>query len=424
MIESSWYRDRYGDSFALLADENRTDRFTNTAGGYRTTISVGSKTTGLGGDIKVLDDPHNATDIEMESARKRAVNWHDNAWKSRNNDPNTVRNVYVGQRTHDGDIFGVILAREQKNWVHLNLPMEYDGSRKCITFLNNGHGKLGKRIFEDKRTVPNALLCPERYGPDTAADDKDVLPTRTWNAQYQQQPEGAGGIILKRTWWRKWEWPTWHPEYRKSERPLPEVIEVIQCYDTAFEQDEQDSFTVRTTWVIFSHMEDTKPGAKGGRSPVGKLSACLVERKKWKPSFGEMRDEAASSADIWLPDRVLIEKKASGHSLIQELRRKKMRNGMGLPVRGVKVTGDLVYRANITSLPLEKGAIWYVDRAWAKDCIEECAKFPQVTHNDQVSSVTIALGYMRKSMELKLEDEDEEEDMDLFSPKLQRSYYG
>jgi hypothetical protein len=209
LVSSSWYRDRYGDEFTLLADENRTDRFTNTRGGYRTTISVGSKTTGLGGDIKILDDPHNATDVEKEAARKSAVNWHDNAWRSRNNDPNTVRHVYVGQRTHDGDIFGHVLQKQAARWEVLMLPMEADLGRKCITYFNDGTGKKDSRskepIFEDPRTVPNALLCPERYGPDEAAIDKDELPTRTWNAQYQQQPEGAGGIILKRQWWRKWQ---------------------------------------------------------------------------------------------------------------------------------------------------------------------------------------------------------------------------
>jgi predicted phage terminase large subunit-like protein len=432
IIESSWYRDRYTD-VSLLQDENRVGRFTNTKGGFRQTIAVNTKTTGLGGDIKILDDPHNALQVEQQAARKRVTNWHDNAWRSRNNDPNTVRNVYVGQRTHDADVFGMILGREPERWVHLNLPMEYEPDRKCITYLTDAKGKRGKKIFEDPRTAPGALLCPDRYGPEAASYDKETLPTRTWNGQYQQRPEGAGGIIMKRNWWRKWGWPEWHPEYGKTERPLPEVIEVIQCYDTNFEDDEQEkgSYCVRTTWILFRYMEEMKPGSKSPnkkRGEDGRMSAMLVERKRWRPSFGDMRDDALESANTWLPDKILIEKKASGHSLIHELRRRKTKDGNSLPVRGVKVAVDLVYRAYTTSLPLEKGAIWYYDRAWAKDVIEECAKFPDVEHDDQVSSVTIALGYMRRFMELKLNDEEDEEDgdLDLFAqPKLNRKgYYG
>jgi predicted phage terminase large subunit-like protein len=427
IIESSWYRDRY-PQVAIRGDENRVNRFTNTAGGFRQTIATGTKTTGLGGDIKVLDDPHNALQVEHAAARKKTCAWHDGSWRSRNNDPNTVRNIYFGQRTHDGDIFGMILGREANRWTHLCLPMEYEPDRKCITYATDARGGKGKKIFEDPRTVPGALLNPERYDQHAAEYDKETLPARTWNGQYQQKPEGAGGVILLRQWWRKWGWPDWHPEYGKSERPLPEVIEIIQCYDTNFEDDEvkNGSFCVRTTWVVFSHMEEIKPGTKSGKKGgSGRMSAILVERKKWRPSFGAMRDEALESANIWLPDKILVEKKASGHSLIHELRKKKMKNGDPLPVRGVKVAVDLVYRAHMTGLPLEKGCIWYYDRSWAKDCIEECAKFPDVDHNDQVSSVTIALGYMRRHMELRLEDEeDEEEDMDLFAPPVKRSFYG
>ncbi|MFO7306945.1 MAG: hypothetical protein C0P74_015675 [Gammaproteobacteria bacterium] len=424
LVESKWYMDRY-PHVVLLADENRVDRFSNTMGGYRTSISVGSKTTGLGGDILILDDPHNAQEVESEAKRKGTIEWHDNAFRSRVNDPNKARRVYVGQRTHDGDVFGHVLALEEKRWVHLCLPMEYDGSRKCVTYINRGDGPEGEPIFRDPREQPNSLLCPERMGPEAVAREKEAVSARTWAAQYQQQPQGAGGRILKRSWWRLWEWPDWHPEYRKSERPLPDIFFVLQAYDTAFENDEQDSYTVRTTWGMFHHEElARKPGQGETARVVSKsqprISAILLERRKWRPSFGEMLDEAIESAKTWEPDRILVEKKASGHSLIQEMRRK------GLPVRAVKVQGDLVYRAHMASLPLEKGAIWYVNRKWAKDLIETCAKFPDVDFDDEVSSVAIALQYMRMYMDLQLEDEDDnKEDLDLFSPKLQRkSFYG
>lgn len=425
LVESEWYQSRYPD-VTILADENRVDRFSNTRGGYRTTISVGSKTTGLGGNYQILDDPHNAEEVEHEAARKQVINWHDGAWRSRRNDPNKAKRIYVGQRTHALDLFAHVLEKEEKRWVVLSLPMEYDGARKCVTYINRGKGPEGKPIFQDPRTKPGSLLCPKRYNEDTIEAEKEATPARVWDAQFQQQPHGAGGKIWKKKWWRKWEWPKWHPEYRKSERPLPEFIEIIQSYDTAFEEDEQDSFTVRTTWGVFLHQEMVQ----GDRGRIGygqeRVNCIILERKKWRPGFGEMRDEAIESFEEWRdagvePDRILIEKKASGHSLIQELRRKR------LPIRAVKVQGDLVYRAHMASLPLEKGAVWYVDRPWAAAFIDVCAKFPDVDFDDEISSAAIALQYMRKHMDLELEDDDDnEDDLALFDPKLQRrsSFYG
>lgn len=413
IVSSEWYAVRY-PNVMLLADANRIDDFRNIEGGYRQTISVGGVTTGKGGDIQILDDPHNAASVESDAVRKTTINWHDNSWRSRVNDPNNARRIYVGQRTHDGDVFGHVLGKEGKRWVHLNLPMEYDGENRCVTYRNKGQGNIGEPIFRDPRTIPKSLLCPERFDAKTAEAEKEAISERTWNAQYQQRPEGAGGVILKRKWWRKWGWPDWHPEYGKSERPLPEVVQIIQAYDTAFEQSEQDSYTVRTTWGIFEHADIIRLPNGRTRELEPRMNAILLERKKWRPSFGQLRDNAVESDKEFGPDRILVEKKASGHSLVQELRRK------DLPVRAVKIQGDLIYRAHLAALPLEKGSIWYLTRNWSMDLIEECAKFPNVDFNDQVASCVIAWQYMRRYMDLQIEDDEDTEELELFKPDMQR----
>lgn len=426
IVESSWYRARYPD-IVLVSDQNRVDDFRNNHGGYRQTTSTGGVTTGLGGDIQLADDLHNAATIESDATRKSAVYWHDNAWRSRVNDPNNARRVYCGQRTHDGDIYGHVLAIEGKRWVHLNLAMEFDGSRKCITFRNKGDGQYGEPIFQDPRKVPGSLLCPARFDEKTAEREKAATSQRTWNAQYQQQPEGSAGVILKRKWWRRWEHPSWHPEYRRGEKEMPEMLAVLQAYDTAFEESEQDSYTVRTTWGLFEYADTIRrPGKVPGTEVVTelepKIHGMLLERRKWRPSFGSLMDDAIQANNEWEPDRVLVEKKASGHSLIQELRKK------GVPVRGVKIQGDLVYRAHMASLPLEKGSIWYIQRNWSSDLIEECAKFPNVDFNDQVASCVIAWMYMRRYMDLQIDDDDDTEELELFNPRVltqrREGYYG
>lgn len=423
IVQSAWYQARYPDVI-LLADNNRIEDFRNVQGGYRQSISTMGVTTGKGGDIQILDDPHNTAIIESDARRKGTITWHDNSWRSRVNDQNRARRIYTGQRSHDGDLFGHVLGREEKRWVVVNLPMEYDKSRPCVTYRNKGTGPIGEKpIFKDPRKTANSLLCPQRYNEEAVTAEKEAIPVRTWNAQYQQQPEGAGGVILKRKWWQEWAWPPWHPKYRKAEREMPEILSIIQAYDTAFEESEQDSYTCRTTWGLFEHAAVIRLPNGQTREGEPRTNAILLERRKWRPSFGELMDDAMDSNNQWEPDRVLVEKKASGHSMIKELRKK------GVPVRGIKVAVDLVYRAHVSCFPLEKGSIWFIRKNWAMDLIEECAKFPNVDFNDQVSSCTIAWQYMRRYMDLQIEDDDDTEDLDLFNPnvvkqmQMKRGYY-
>ncbi len=426
LIESAWYQERFHKAFHLMADDKSKQRYSNNKGGYRQTVSARGKTTGMGGDIQIFDDPHNVQQAEQDTVRQATLMWHDNAWVSRVNDPNKAKRIYVGQRTHENDVFGHIFNREAEDWVWLVLPLEHEPDRKCITYANDGRGKVSKKpIFEDPRKKPGELLAPLRYDEKTIEKTKRKMGERGWNAQFQQRPEGKGGNILKRQWWREWRYEKWESGYLKREKPEPECFEIIQCYDTAFEDGEENDYSVRTTWGLFLHAdparEKPKPGQKGkgevifdakGRPVMEEERVCaiLLERMKEKLPFGELLDNAVKANNHFKPDIVLVEKKASGHSLIQEMRKKK------IPVRGVPVHVDLIFRAHMSSLPLEKGSVFHPQRQWAMDLIEECAKFPEAEHDDQVSSCTIAWMYMRKYMGLQLPDDDDKNaDLALFN---------
>ena len=68
LIQSPLYQEYWGDRFQLNLDQNAKHRFENTAGGYRLATSVDGTTTGEGGDIIILDDPHKAG--QTRKARK------------------------------------------------------------------------------------------------------------------------------------------------------------------------------------------------------------------------------------------------------------------------------------------------------------------------------------------------------------------
>lgn len=414
LIESPWYQNQYPGEIQIYDDENTSSMFRNRKGGYRMIGSLQGRITGVGGSIQILDDPHDAKKIESDQVRHNALAWHDNAWRSRLNNPDTAKKVYVGQRTHDTDIFGHVLEQERSRWVHLILPMEFDTKRRCVTFLNKGDGVApdAKPIFQDPRQLDQEIIDPKRMSAKTVNAEKRIMSEAGWQAQYNQNPIGTGGLILKRHWWRPWLQPEWRAN-AGAERPMPRFDLIIQVWDTALEEGEQDDFSACTTWGTFSHTEQFMDKTTG--KPVSgqtRVCAMLLDAIQERYSYPDLRAKAIQQNLDFAPDLILVEKKVSGHSLVQELRKKR------LPVKAVKLSGsagrggmegDLVARAHSASLMLEKGCIWYPPRPYAYAVMEECSKFPNGDHDDYVSSVCIALMYLRRFHDLQLPDDERDE---------------
>jgi phage terminase large subunit-like protein len=416
LIESPWYQNQWPDQIELYNDENHAGMYRNTKGGYRLSVSLQSRVTGVGGTTQLLDDPHDAKKIESDAVRHSALAWHDNAWRSRVNDPERSKKVYIGQRTHDNDIFGHVIEQEGKRWVQLVLSMEFDPQSRCITFGNpTGDGPLpdAEPIFKDPREKELEILDPKRMSAKTAAIEKDLMSERGWQAQYNQRPTGAGGLILKRKWWRPWIHPDWRANLAGTERPMPKFTEIIQVWDTALEEDEQDDYSACTTWGLFQYTEQFWD-AELKRPVQGSTRKCAMMLDAFKEhlAYPDLRKKAIELNNDFAPDPILIEKKVSGHSLLQELRRK------SLPVKAVTLDGsagkgrqqgDLVARAHSASLMLEKGCIFYPPRPFAYKVIEEASKFPNAEHDDFVSTLVIAWMYLRRYHDLQLPDDETDE---------------
>jgi predicted phage terminase large subunit-like protein len=211
------------------------------------------------------------------------------------------------------------------------------------------------------------------------------MSVQKWNAMYQQKPTADEGAILKREWWKLWE----HDH-------LPDVEYIIQSYDTAYSKKETADYSVITTWGVFFPTEDSGP------------NIMLMDVRKGRWDFPDLKRQAKEQYDYWQPDNVLIEAKATGTTLQQELRR------MGIPVTmyspgGRRAGQDKVSRANSVAPILESGMVWATDDDWAQDLIEECAAFPNGDNDDQVDSTTQALTRFRAGNFISLHTDQEDE---------------
>jgi len=383
LIDSPWYKAHFGDKFKLTDDQNQKQRFENDHTGYRIATSVGGALTGDGGDIICIDDPHNSVEADSSKVREGVLEWWDQAMQTRLNDPQTGAFVIIMQRLHEQDLTGHILANELGDeWDHLCLPARYE-----IGHPTPNRSSLG---FTDPRTEEGELLWSDRMDEKTLTNLERSLGSYAAAGQLQQRPSPKGGGILKASWWVPWE-----------REELPEVSYVIQSWDTAFETKESSSYSARTTWGVFKH---------NGHD-------CLIVLDMWydKVNYPELRKLAQEAYDDWEPDAVLIEKKASGASLLHDLRQ------AGVPVLAYSPDRDKVARAHAASALLEDGRIYYPKRKWAEDLISICAAFPAAKNDDVVDTATQAWLRLRKGWFLGHTEDLTEDD----EPETQRiTLYG
>lgn len=427
LIQSPWYQEHFGDSFQLSSDLNQKQRFDNDHNGYRLATAVAGTATGEGGDRIVVDDAHNMKEINSDTIRKGVIDWWRDVMSTRGNDPKKLGRVIIAQRGHHQDLPGHVLA--SGSWVHLNLPGYFVPANRCVTRAKKTSSRVvparpdaysfgddieplvkDEVIFTDPRSKENELLTPDRFGPAEMAKLSYELTERGFEAQIQQNPSAKGGNIMKEHHWREW-----------TDVQLPPIQFIIQCYDTAFEEDEENDFSARTTWGVFEYEERLDPKLPWTARYKGQTRLCLIllERLNKRMEYPELRDNALTAHELWKPDKILIEKKASGHSLAQELRRS------GLPIARIKVTDSKFVRAHAASLILERGCVFYVKRNWAQEVISQCGKFPADDHDDMVDTCTMAMLWLRKKWSADfLDDDDDNDNLMKYVNKPVRTYGG
>ena len=376
LIQSPWYQERWGHMFTLAGDQNAKQRFENDKTGYRLATSVGGTATGEGGSRLILDDPHSAQEAQSDTMRETALEWFDVVWSTRLNDPKRDAMITIMQRLHERDISGHIID-DIGGWEHLMIPAEWDGKRRKTT--------LGTY---DPRTKVGELICPERFGPREITELKQLLGVYGTAGQLQQDPQPAQGGILK----------TKHIQLWPHDKGLPQFEYVLQSYDCAFTEKSSGDPTACTVWAVFTH--------------EGQRQVMLIDAWDDHLSYPELREKAIKGWQTEYggptkhmpfvrarrPDRVLVEAKASGQSLLQDLRLARV------PAIGYNPgNADKVSRAHQAAPTLELEVVWVPESgknhghpvSWASAFMKQLTKFPVAEHDDYVDTFTQAIIYLK-----------------------------
>ena len=383
LIQSDWYQARWGAHVKLTGDQNAKTKFENTALGFREAIAFESLT-GARGDRVIIDDPHSVDSAQSELKRNSAIETFLEAVPSRLTNPLKSAIVVIMQRLHEGDVSGVILDKGL-GYDHIMLPMRYDPGRSMPTMLG----------YEDRRTEEGELLFPDRFPLEVVERDEAVMGPYATAGQFQQSPEPRGGGVIKREWWQLWERPT-----------FPSFDYIIAAIDTAYTTKQENDPSAMTVWGVWSGGDQT---AQITRAPTseGDMVAVLnrtynEERPKvmmihaWQDrlELHDLVERVLETMNRYGVDKLLIENKASGYSVAQEIRRLYGHEDFAVQLVDPKGHDKLARLFSLQHLFAE-GLIYAPERSWADMVINQAAQFPRAKHDDLVDTISMALRYLR-----------------------------
>ncbi|MEQ1706355.1 MAG: phage terminase large subunit [Rickettsiales bacterium] len=353
LISSPWYQNIFPE-VKLTREQNQKQKFVTTQRGFRMASSVGASVIGEGGNFLIIDDPISPAQAMNKNWRTRVNSWFDNTFATRLDNKKKGVIVLVMQRLHSEDLSGYLLAKG--GWEHLCLPA-VSMQQKKYSF------KAVTKIRE-----AGELLHPERENMFLIERAKIELGSSAFAAQYQQNPQPEDGGMIKRNWLARYT-------------NLPEVFDyIVQSWDTAIKSGAHNDASVCLTFV-----------EADGRSYLHDARVVRLEYPDLKKMFYKLAEE-------FKPNVILLEDKASGQQLLQDVKRESH-----LPLLGINPKSDKISRFAAVSAMIEAGKLVLPAQAkWLADFEAELFSFPGGTHDDQIDALTQYLDWKRRQSFEKL----------------------
>lgn len=329
-------------------------------GGY-VSAGVGGSITGQGADILIIDDPlKDAEEAGSSTILQNVWEWFTTTAYTRLQGHDAL--ILMMTRWSEDDLIGRVLAQAETNgstdeWTILNLPA-----------LAEEDDPLGRREGE--------ALWPERFPAERILRAQSVLSPREFSALYQQRPAPAEGNIFKSAWWRDYDPALGYPRFRR----------VIQCWDTAFKDKQENDYSACVTFGMAERERDSDSDVKERI-----FDLYLIDVYKEKLNFPQLLEQMRVQYDRWASrfsiSEVVVEDKASGTSAYQSLR-----HNSNLPVVSVVPEHDKVARANAITAWYRLGRVFHpIGASWRASYQHELEVFPGGKNDDLVDATTMAV---------------------------------
>jgi predicted phage terminase large subunit-like protein len=320
--------------------------------------------TGRGADLIIIDDPLKPEEALSQTQRRAANEWFDHTLYSRLNDKENGAIILIMHRLHEDDLVGHVLAQEDWEVVRFPAIAEEDEAQLLDTVW--GRKRVTRRQGEP--------LHPGREGTQTLERIRRMIGEYNFAGQYQQMPAPLGGGLVKRGWFR---------HYTANELPR-DFDRIVQSWDTANKATE---------------LTPTFPPPLAGEGRWGCTTwgiktkdLYLLDLVRRRMEYPELKRELRGQYERFWPSVVLVEDKASGTQLIQEL----IAEGLHAVAR-YQPQSDMVMRMHAQTAMIENGFVYLPDTApWLVQYLHELTSFPNGRHDDQVDSTAQMLDWFKR----------------------------
>ncbi len=348
VMMAPWYRRLFPDT-KLTHDQNQKHKFMTTQRGFRFATSVGGTATGEGGNFLIIDDPMNPAQAMSALARERVLRWYDHTFSTRLNDKKSGVIVLVMQRLHMDDLTAHLI--EKGGFTHLSLQAI---SHEPMTY------RFG---YVTKYRAAQEPLHAAREDHALLERAKNELGAQGFSAQYQQQPLPEEGGMIRRHWLRR--------HHTSPENSL----RIVQSWDTAIKAQSHHDASVCLTFAESA------------------AQSFLLDAQVMRLEYPDLKHRALELAAQFKPHAILIEDKASGQQLLQDLRRE-----TSLPLVATAAHANKITRFAGISAMIEAGRLSLpVNASWLAAFEQEILAFPHGQHDDQVDALAHYLDFVRKS---------------------------
>jgi phage terminase large subunit-like protein len=433
-----------GEPVTVTLDNQAVDSWSLTNGStYRATGILGG-VTGNRADVAIVDDPiAGREEAESEVIRDKTNEAMKDDVMTRLKPFGKV--IMILTRWHEDDPAGHVLGEDWDGQSGLWQGVSADGK-------HNGRWWLVLRMpmLADSHDDPLGRELGERLWPEWFTERHVELARgageRSWMSLQQQRPAASEGVIMLKRFWKCW--PHGRHEADEAQLERPEETEAPRnwtqsflVYDTAIEDGQDNDYSAMSAWAAFGRAPKLDRPKRGEDPPAEQQNLILLGGWRAKIQAVDLMRFVEQHVEFFRPDHIVVEKKASGHQLLQELKRKRPRyTDLGqthyvtihdwTPPFPPGVNGKTP-RAHNAAVLMSQGSVWYMPGITSTAIIKECAAVPNGKYDDWADTVTAALIWSRSinllqvpDDVLRLEEEEQREREEVAFDSDPRSLYG
>ena len=349
IIRNDIFQKMFGDTFTIRKDNDSKGFFMNDRGGFRLSKTTGSNITGHKGVVIVVDDPQNPKTSESEAHRKAVTEYYTNALFNRLTPVNLGVRIIIMQRLHEEDLTGYLLKKDSENYNHICFP---------ATLQDNIKPSIYAKYYK------NGLFDEVRLSQQTLDSFRKTLGQRGYSGQYDQRPAPKEGAIWKKQWF-----DTINPLILRRDVDTQPICFYIDGAYTAKTQNDPTGILTCFKQDNYLYILDFK-----------EVWLDFPELVKFIPQYVQSFQYGTNS-------RIVIEPKANGLSIIQQLRSSTHLN----IVEGRVPKDDKITRANSVSAIIESRRVRLVDGTYVSDYLDKVSVFPNGTHDESTDTTVMAI---------------------------------